>query len=121
MPENSGALIVQRIGDVHLVEFVDTNILDQVLIERIKEELLDLVERCGLPKIVLSFDNVKHVSSAMLGAIMTLNKRIAAAKGELRLSGIHPQLMEVFRLTRLDKILKIYKTSDEALVKFVSQ
>ena len=115
---SSGALIVQRMADIHIVEFIETNILDQLMIERIKEELLELADRSGHPKMVVSFDNVKHISSAMLGTLMALNKRIKAEKGELRLCGINNELMGVFKLTRLDKVLKIYKSVDEATKKF---
>jgi len=114
----SGALIVQRMADIHIVEFMETNILDQLMIERIKEELLDLVDRAGHPKIIISFDNVKHISSAMLGTLMAVNKRVKDAKGEVRLTGINDQLMDVFKLTRLDKVLKIFKSVEDATRKF---
>lgn len=113
-------LIVQRIADVHIVEFMQTSILDQVQIEKIKGDLLDLVDRCGHPKIILSFENVRHISSAMLGTLMAVNKKVTSAHGELRLAAIDSQLMEVFRLTRLDKVLKIFKNTEAALVKFAS-
>jgi len=117
---SSGAIIIQRRGDVQIVEFITPNILDQLLIERIKEELVGVVEQSGLPRIIISFDNVKHVSSAMLGTLMAINKRTREAHGELRLAGINKQLMEVFKLTRLDKVLKIYPGVEEAMVKFGS-
>ncbi len=114
----SGALIVQRMADIHIVEFVETNIIDQLLIERIKEELLDLAERAGHPKLIINFSGVKHISSAMLGTLMALQKKVKAAEGEIRLLGINDQLLGVFKLTRLDKVLKIYKNLDAALHKF---
>ncbi len=115
----SGSLMIQRIGDVHIIEFMETNILDQIVIERIKEEMLDLIERCGVPKLLISFENVKHISSAMLGTLMAVNKSVKNAGGELRVSSIDKNLMEVFKLTRLDKVLKIFKNSTEAMNKFV--
>jgi len=119
-PSASGKLMVQRISDVYVVEFLETNILDQVAIERIKEELMDLITQSGSAKMIISFENVKHVSSAMLGTLMAVNKKVKQEKGELRLAAINKQLMEVFKLTRLDKVLKIFKTSQEALAKFAT-
>ncbi|MCC6578849.1 MAG: STAS domain-containing protein, partial [Phycisphaeraceae bacterium] len=57
---------------------------------------------------------------AMLGTIMSLNKKVKGMSGEIRLAAIDKQLMEVFKLTRLDKVLKIYPKTDDALVKFAS-
>jgi anti-sigma B factor antagonist len=112
--------MVQRQGDVYIIEFMDTRILDQLAIDKIKNEILALVEKSGVPKFVISFENVKYISSAVLGMLMTVNKTIAKEKGELRLAAIDNSLMEVFKLTRLDKILKIYDTTDNAMYKFAS-
>lgn len=115
---SSGSLMVQRQGGVHVVEFLDTSILDQAKIEQIKDELLGLVKNTDVPKIIVSFENVQHVSSAMLGALMALHKAVDNNQGELRVAAIDDRLMEVFKLTRLDKVLKIFDTTDKALLKF---
>lgn len=117
---NESALIVQRQSDVIIIEFLETRILDQLMIDQIKNEILQLVEDAGHPKIIIAFDNVKYISSAVLGMLMTVNKAVAKHKGELRLASIDKSLMEVFKLTRLDKILKIYKNSTAAMSKFAS-
>lgn len=114
-------MMVQRRTDVQIVEFLETRILDQLAIDQIKNEILTMVENSGVPKFIISFENVRYISSAVLGMLMTVNKQIAARHGQLRLAAIDNSLMEVFRLTRLDKLLKIYKTTDEALVKFESK
>lgn len=111
-------LLIQRMGDVRIIEFTDTAILDQMRIDRIHNELEQIVTDAGLPKIILSFENVSHISSAMLGTLMSLNKKTKEAGGELRLAAINNNIYEVFKLTRLDKLLKIYKSTDQAMVKF---
>ena len=116
--KSTGALMVQRMVDVQVIEFLEARILDQLMIDKIKNEILAMVEEAGLPKFVISFENVKYISSAVLGMLMTVNKHVLAKKGELRLAAIDQSLMEVFTLTRLDKILKIYKTTDDAMRKF---
>lgn len=115
---SSSGLMVQRLSDIHVIEFMEKSIVDQVTIEQIKHDLLALVEKSGHPKFVISFENVSHISSAMLGVLMTVNKRIKEENGALRLAAISPSIMEVFKLTRLDKMLKIYKSTDDAVVKF---
>lgn len=121
MAQPNSGLMVQKTGDVHVVEFLDSSILDQANIERIHAELRGLVEKAGHPKFVISFENVSFISSAVLGVLLSLQKTIKKAGGELRLSHIGPKIGEVFRITNLDKVVKVYATTDEALVKFVSQ
>ncbi len=115
---SQSALLLQRMGDVRIVEFTESAILDQSKIDRIHQELQSVVEASGVPKIILSFENVQHISSAMLGVLMSLNKQIKAKDGELRLACISSSIMEVFKLTRLDKLLRIYRSTDQAMVKF---
>jgi len=120
MAATDSPLLIQRTGDVQIIEFVDTRILDQLQIDRIKNEILKMIEDAGHPKFLINFENVKYISSAVLGMLMTVNKAIVKEKGELRLAGIDKSLMEVFKLTRLDKILKIYDKPADALHKFIS-
>lgn len=113
-----GPLVIRRTGDVCVVDFLDTSIIDSTKIERIKTDLDMLAERMGQPKIVISFDGVTHLASAMLGVLMSINKKAVAQKGQLRLTHLSPMIMEVVRITKLDKVLKIFDTTDKALEKF---
>ena len=47
--------------------------------------------------------------------LVTLHREIAARGGKLALSGISKDLMQMFKITRLDKLLKIYETSGQAI------
>ncbi len=114
---NSG-LMIQRQGDVQVIEFLDSSLLDQANIEKIHVQLKELVERSGHPKLVVSFEGVSYISSAVLGVLLSVNKLVAAQRGELRLAHISPKILEVFKLTRLDKILKVFPTAKDALAKF---
>ena len=111
-------LMIQRRADISIIEFLDTNVTNPVTIERIKQELEDHIQRVGHPKLIVSFENVTHLSSAMIGVLMALHKQIAKLKGGLRLAQVSPMIHEVLKITKLDKILKIYDTTEHALVKF---
>ena len=53
-----------------------------------------------------------------LGKLINLKKKVAAVKGKLKLCCIHPDLLEVFRITRLDQVFEIYPEEQSALDKF---
>ena len=119
MSRSQGGLMIQHMmGGIHVIEFMDTNVLDQMRIEQIRAELDALVEKAGQPKFVISFANVKHISSAVLGVMMSLDKKIKGKKGELRIAAVSPTIKQVFQLTKLDKMIKMYEKTDDALVKF---
>lgn len=117
-PARRRRLEVESIGDVTVVNFVDRKILDEQNIQIIGEQLFSLVDEEGLRKILLNFSNVEYLSSAALGKLITLNKKLQAAGGKLILCNIDPQIYEVFEITKLDKFFKIMKEEQAALQAF---
>ena len=55
---------------------------------------------------------------AALGKLITMDKKVKAAKGKLRLCCIRPEIYEVFEITRLNKIFDIRGTQEQALEGF---
>ena len=50
--------------------------------------------------------------------LINVNTRIKQQSGQLRLSNIRPQIMEVFEITKLNKLFKILPTRAEALASY---
>ena len=71
-----------------------------------------------MPKLLLSFENVEHLSSAALGTLITVNNKIRQKGGQLRLSNIDPQIYEVFVITKLNKLFQIYDDAEKAAASF---
>jgi anti-sigma B factor antagonist len=113
----TGALMIQKMGNIIVVEFLQTSIVDQSQIERIKQEILEQVEKAGHPKLVVSFAGVTNISSAMIGVMMALHKKVKEMGGEMRVAAANKHIMQVFKLTRLDKVFAFYKTLDQAMQK----
>src|SRR6476620_7773781 len=102
-------LEVEPIGDVTVVNFIDRKILDEQNIQIIGEQLFSLVDVDHVKKMLLNFRNVEYLSSAALGKLITLNKKVASSGCKLVLCSIDPQIKEVFEITKLDKLFKIKK------------
>ncbi len=100
------------------VAFVDRNILDEAYIQQIGEEIARLVEARPGPRVLISFENVDHLSSAALGTLITINNKVRGRSGQLRLADIDPQIYEVFVITKLNKLFQIHDTSAQALASF---
>jgi anti-sigma B factor antagonist len=113
MPE----LVSQHKDDILLVQFTSQKILSDVLIAQIGRELLELADQAN-GKMVLDFQGVTFMSSAMIGKIVLLNKKCKANNTTVKLCNIAPSIMEVFEITRLNKVFSIYDSMDEALKSF---
>ncbi|WP_406693442.1 STAS domain-containing protein [Singulisphaera sp. Ch08] len=99
-------LRLENIDGVTVVSFVDTKIVTEENIQEVGDQLYSLVEDEGHKQLLLNFGNVQYLSSAALGKLINLKKKVGAVKGKLKLCCIHPDLLEVFRITRLDQVLR---------------
>ncbi|HZZ73900.1 MAG TPA: STAS domain-containing protein [Pirellulales bacterium] len=109
---------VSESGDVTIVRFVDQKILDEANIHDMGQELFTLVEEQTGKKLLLNFTNVEFLSSAALGKLITLDKKVKAHNGRLKLSNIRPEIYEVFAITKLNKLFDIRDDEASALAAF---
>lgn len=104
--------------DVTIVEFADRKILEELEIREIEDELDRVIDGVDKVKLLLSFRNVEHLSSAALGMLINLKRKVDELSGQLKLSDITPQIFEVFRITKLNKLFDIHETADKAINSF---
>jgi anti-sigma B factor antagonist len=117
-PPRRRRLEVEKMADVTIVCLNERKILSEEHIHVLAQQLLDLVKEPGEKKLLLNFRNVEYMSSAVLGMLVTLNKKIQAAGGKLVLCNIDPAIREVFEITKLDKLFVIRGEEQEGLQAF---
>ena len=91
------------------IEFTERHVIDEVMIRQIGNELTKLVDDSVRPRLVVSFRGVEHLSSAALGTMLTVMNRVKGKDGQLRLCDINPQIMQIFEITKLNRVLRIEK------------
>ncbi len=111
-------LEVTEVGEVTVVRFVDRKILDEAAIQELGRELFQLVEEDGRRSVLLNFSSVEFLSSAALGKLITLDKKVKSHNGMLKLSNIRPEIYEVFAITRLNRLFDIKEDEADALAAF---
>jgi anti-sigma B factor antagonist len=96
-------------GDkIAVVTILDSHILDENNINEIGRQLLDLVKKQYMIKMVIDMGEVKYLSSAVLRQFISLYKAIQEEKGALKLCRVRPEIREVFKITQLDKMIEIH-------------
>jgi len=117
MEQSQSLIMASRVGEVGVVSFLTSQVLDEMNVQQLGTELNNLVDKEYMIKMVINFSKIRFLSSAVLGKLIALNKKISAQKGRLVFCNINPDIMEVFRITRLDKLIPIYDDEDEAVKK----
>ncbi len=111
-------LEVGEVGDVTVVRFHDHKIVEDINIQQLGQELFHLVELDNRDKVLLNFSSVEFLSSAALGKLITLDKKMKAHGGVLKLSNIRPEIYEVFAITKLNRLFDIRDDEADALAAF---
>lgn len=115
MEQMSPKIAVEYDGNVTIATLSDEKILEDADILALEESLLPLIEQNAELLLVLNFSEVKFLSSAVLGLLIRVSKKLYESKGQLRLCSIDPKIIEIFRITRLDKVFEIYDDQDSAV------
>jgi anti-sigma B factor antagonist len=111
-------LNVSQTGAAYVVRFQDASILDAATVQRISGELYEVVEKPGAKLMLLAFQDVRFLCSHALGVLLTLQRRADAAGVKVAFAGLRPELVRVFRLTKLDEIFDLFESEPEALAHF---
>lgn len=115
MERKHSLIMANQIGDVGVVSFLTSQVLDELNVQQLGTELNDLVDKEGMVRMVINFSKIKFLSSAVLGKLISLNKKVAGQKGRLAFCNINADIMQVFKITRLDKLIPIFDDEQEAV------
>ncbi len=111
-------LKLSEVEGVCVVRFMRSRITDPDYVEQVGNELVKLIDTDKKTKILVNFDGVQFLSSAALGKLMKLDKRIRTASGQLELCNLGEVPREAFRITRLDDTFNIHETQQDAISAF---
>jgi len=93
--------------DVTFVTFTEEKILEEQQIKELRDALEAVIEKNEDKKLILNFANVKFMTSAVLGLLVRVHKRVIELGGTLQLSNLDANLRRVFEITQLTKVFDI--------------
>ena len=107
MKKNTDKLKIEHSLNETWITFNDREILDETYIKTIENQLCDFIAAKKSSHLLLNFAEVELMSSSFLGLLVKIEKRLRESDRELSLCNIKPQIMKVFKLTKLDKVFDI--------------
>ena len=81
------------------------------------EDLEKLVD-AGLRKIIVDCSELDYISSFGLGVLIRLHGRLARHGGDVKIASVKGMIVEVMRLTKLNKLFEIYPDVSRARLSF---
>ncbi|MEP0846813.1 MAG: STAS domain-containing protein [Phycisphaerae bacterium] len=115
MSEETSTLRLSESDGVTIVSFKDASILDALSIQRIGQQLYQVVDAPNRSKVVLDFSAVRFLSSQALGVLLTLRRKADKAGVKIALCAIRPELFRVFTITNLNQFFAFFDTTQDAV------
>lgn len=75
------------------------------------EELLTKNEK----KVVMDFTDLKYIDSSGLGIVVFCSGKLSESGGQLRVAGANPTIRNLFKITRIEKVINLDDTLEAAL------
>ena len=97
----------------------DERLVEPSQLSRLFEDIDAVLGKSDEDRVIVDFAPVAFMASSALGKIVQLQKKSKEYKVKLKLSGIAPEIYEVFKITKLHKVFDIAK--DEAAARKAHQ
>jgi anti-sigma B factor antagonist len=102
-------------GNCIVITLMTPQLLEDAEIASLEQSLMQTIKQANVVNIVLNFENVNFLSSAVLRVLIKINTAISERHGQLRLCCIDSKIFEVFKITRLNKVFDIREDIDAAV------
>jgi anti-anti-sigma factor len=103
LPSENGLGIESRqVDGVEVVQFHNAKILSENSVRELGDRMMATVD--GLPdppRLAINFDGVNFLSSAAIGKLILVQRKLKSRSGALRLCGLSPTSYDVFRVANL--------------------
>jgi anti-sigma B factor antagonist len=115
MDQLNPKISVEYTQNAAVATLADEKILEQADIDALEASFMPLVEQKNGINLVISFGNVKFLTSAALGLLIRVSKKVYESDGQMKLCCVDPKILEIFKITRLDKVFDIHEDTQQAL------
>lgn len=106
---------VEKIGDVAIVS-LPGDVLDASNTQEFKQNIEPILESNS--RVVLDMTEMRFIDSSGCGALLSCLRKLKTRGGDLRLLHVSKIVRGAFKLIRLDQILGIHDSREDALKAF---
>jgi len=113
-----GRIDLDEVDGVRIVKFRDRQVFDDRTVREVADQLFAATPSTGPIRMILDFSAVDLVSSALLGKLILLQRRVDATGGKLRLCEMSSVVRSVFKTSNLDRLFAIDRDRRESIEAF---
>lgn len=103
--------------DKVLVLTVKGNLVQKDDTDRLHSRIMEILEN-NARFIVLDLKHVSIITSLGIGGVIRALRTAKEFKGDLKLSAVNASVQKVFEITKLNELIEIHETADDAVKSF---
>lgn len=109
MAEEKDKLLTFKVtGRVTVGTILTSSVLSPTNVIEFGNTVVEHVSKNPGVNLLLNFEHVDYLSSAVLTELLRIHKSIEESKGKLRLTAVSRTILEVFEITNLNKMFTIH-------------
>ncbi|HOQ00203.1 MAG TPA: anti-sigma F factor antagonist [Acetivibrio clariflavus] len=89
--------------------------LDHHTAEYVREKIDSELIKATTKNVIFDFSKVTFMDSSGIGVIMGRFKNVSKLSGKLSVANVNPQLMRIFEMSGLLKVIPVYDNIDAAI------
>ena len=105
-------------GNVVVVRFVGLTKISSDVADQLGQELDQAMDEDGGANVLLNFDGIDSVCSAMLGNLVRLRKKADSENRQLKLCSLADLVARILKMVQLHGFFEIHDTEDAAVSSF---
>jgi len=102
----------EKTDDVTIIE-IPVDSLDAGNVIEFKNGIAPILDRCDY--VVFDMGRVKFIDSSGIGAILSCLRKLHSQDGALSMFGVKEQVLQLFKLVRIDRIITVHPTKTDAI------
>ena len=103
-------------GILHLL--LSRSVIELPDLERVKTDLFDALQNSGSTSVLLDLTSLQYMPSTTLGILVAVHNRLLARGGRFHMVSTCPLLADMLQVTKLDRLLFVFRTVEEAVAAF---
>jgi anti-sigma B factor antagonist len=110
-------LKTEKINNIVVVRFDNIDRFNALITEPVKEDLKSFFNSPGT-KLILNLEGIKYIDSSGFGVFLSILKTANNSQGQFKISGLSPEVMDLFKLLQLHNVFELYTNLDDCLNSF---
>lgn len=110
-------LDTRNINNIIVVKLKDTQRLNALITEPVKESLLEFFNKPNV-KLIFDLEGIRFIDSSGFGVFLSAMKAANNHYGQFKICNVNEDVMELFKLLQLHHVFEIYDKLDTCIASF---